>query len=133
MPAIYAIDLIAKRDKRIKMDKSIIKGWNVHYQTLEEVEKEALDKMRKQREDKAKELCKSLGEKEELNIEEQQQLEEAQQLLEEAYNEKTGSYSGNYGKKPVDDELKKQQIQAILTEKTDEFDSALSALQEQNK
>lgn len=41
MPAVYAIDLIAKRDKKMKMDRSIIKGWNVHYQTLEEVEEAA--------------------------------------------------------------------------------------------
>ncbi len=133
MPAVYAVDLIAKRDKRIKMDRSIIKGWNVHYQTLEEVEKEAFDKMRKQREEQAKEICKILAEKEELDIEEQQQLEEAQQLLEEAYNEKTGAYSGNYGKTPVNDDLKKKQIEAILTEKDDKFNSKLSELQEQNR
>ena len=40
MPAIYPIDLIEKRDKKRRMDRSIIKGWNVHYQTLAEVEEE---------------------------------------------------------------------------------------------
>ena len=37
MAAGYSIDLIAKRDRKKKMDSSIVKCWNVHYQTLEEV------------------------------------------------------------------------------------------------
>ena len=50
MPAVYSIDLIAKRDKKIKMDRSIVKGWNVHYQTLEEVEDALRFKKQKQEE-----------------------------------------------------------------------------------
>lgn len=53
MPAIYPIDLIEKRDKKRRMDRSIIKGWNVHYQTLAEVEEEARLKRQKQEEEKA--------------------------------------------------------------------------------
>ena len=48
MAAVYAIDLIAIRDKKRKMDSSIVKGWNVHYQTLEEVEE--LERLKKQKE-----------------------------------------------------------------------------------
>ena len=54
MPAVYAIDLIAKRDKKMKMDRSIIKGWNVHYQTLEEVEEAARAKKREEEEEARK-------------------------------------------------------------------------------
>ncbi len=54
MPAVYGIDLIAKRDKKIKMDRSIVKGWNVHYQTLEEVEEAARKKNQKEEEEARK-------------------------------------------------------------------------------
>ncbi len=54
MPAVYGIDLIAKRDKKIKMDRSIVKGWNVHYQTLEEVEEAARKKKQKEEEEARK-------------------------------------------------------------------------------
>ncbi len=61
MPAVYAIDLIAKRDKKIKMDRSIVKGWNVHYQTLEEVEEAARAKKQKEEEEARKEAEKKRG------------------------------------------------------------------------
>ena len=48
-----------------------------------------------------------------------------------SYNKKTGSYSGLYGKKPVKDADKKQQIDSILYEKPDAYDSALLAIKEQ--
>ena len=54
MPAVYSIDLIAKRDRKIKMDRSIIKGWNVHYQTLKEVEEAARLKKQHQEEEMQK-------------------------------------------------------------------------------
>lgn len=93
MPAVYSIDLIAKRDKKLKMDRSIVKGWNVHYQTLKEAE-------------------------------------EVFENSEAAFNRKTGSYSGHYGKRPVHDEREKKQIHAIL-EKPDAFSAAMSALNQQ--
>ena len=51
MPAVYSIDLIAKRDKKLKMDRSIVKGWNVHYQTLKEAEEAARLKKQRQEEE----------------------------------------------------------------------------------
>ena len=50
----------------------------------------------------------------------------------DAYNAKTGSYSGHYGKKPVQDEGQKQQIDSILNEKPEPFEFAMSALAAQN-
>ncbi len=128
MPAIYPIDLIEKRDKKRRMDRSIIKGWNVHYQTLAEVEEEARLKRQKLEEEKA--LREPPG-----DTEDDSSTDTAESETEEnhaqAYNRKTGSYSGHYGKEPVRDEAVKSQIDAILNEKKDAFGSALSALQEE--
>ncbi len=128
MPAIYPIDLIEKRDKKRRMDRSIIKGWNVHYQTLAEVEEEARLKRQKQEEEKAlREPPGDTGDDSSADTAESETEENHAQ----AYNRKTGSYSGHYGKEPVRDEAVKSQIDAILNEKKEAFGSALSALQEE--
>lgn len=133
MPAIYSIDLIAKRDKKTKMDRSIVKGWNVHYQTLEEVEEEERIKKQQMEEEKAKEIYERLSrEAEDDDDEKNLEIAVAKQFSKDAYNAKTGSYSGHYGQEPVKDEAAKQQIDAILSEKPDAFDSALTALQGQD-
>ena len=131
MPAVYSIDLIAKRDKKLKMDRSIIKGWNVHYQTLQEVEDEAYAKRQKQREEQAKELDEAYQEQDEIDGLGDGGTDEAKEQSEKEFNAKTGSYSGKYGKKAVEDEATKEKINAILTEKSDAFDSTLSALKEE--
>lgn len=131
MPAVYAIDLIAKRDKKIKMDRSIIKGWNVHYQTLEEVEAEARARKQKQDEE-AQKNAERLSEEAGEQSNQRQQTEKKGSQREEGYNAKTGAYSGHYGKQPVQDEGQKQQIHAILNEKPEPFESAMSSLQAQN-
>ncbi len=126
MPAIYPIDLIAKRDQKYKMDHSIIKNWNVHYQTLEEVEEEMRQKRQKSEKEQANEAQESLNG----SAQEGQMLQGEEELLsEDAYNAKTGAYSGNYGNKPIENEEEKQQIHAILTEKPDAFTAAMSAMQ----
>lgn len=131
MPAVYSIDLIAKRDKKLKMDRSIVKGWNVHYQTLQEVEDEAYAKRQKQREEQAKELDEAYREQEEADALDDEKLEESKEQSAKEYNAKTGAYSGKYGKKTVEDEATKEKINAILTEKSNAFDSTLSALKEE--
>ncbi len=122
MAAVYAIDLIAIRDKKRKMDSSIVKGWNVHYQTLEEVEELERLKKQKEREDQQKAAR---------DDEEDEDSDEDHRGDQKSYNKKTGSYSGLYGKKPVKDADKKQQIDSILYEKPDAYDSALLAIKEQ--
>lgn len=131
MPAVYGIDLIAKRDKKIKMDRSIIKGWNVHYQTLEEVEEASRVKKEKEEEEerKIKRQKERMHAEERLHTEDENlYTEDDEEHLKEAYNEKTGAYSGNYGRKPVRDEGQKQQIHAILNEKPEPFEYAMSTL-----
>lgn len=131
MPAVYGIDLIAKRDKKIKMDRSIVKCWNVHYQTLEEVEEETRRKKQKEAEE-ARKNAERLAEEDEEENSSRKQEPAKKSRMEEGYNRKTGAYSGHYGKKPVNDEEQKQQIHAILNEKPEPFESAMSAMQEQS-
>lgn len=132
MPAVYGIDLIAKRDKKLKMDRSIVKGWNVHYQTLEEVEEAARRKKQKQ-EEEVRRQEEAAAEETEEKRKIRQQIEEGKKRLREAYNHKTGAYSGHYGKKPIQNEEQKQQIDAILNEKPEPYESAMSALQAENQ
>lgn len=133
MPAVYGIDLIAKRDKKIKMDRSIVKCWNVHYQTLEEVEAAARAKKQKEEEQAQKNAERDSGEDEEEDGRRHQQAKDKKKQMEEAYNPKTGAYSGHYGKKPVKDEGQKQQIHAILNEKPEPFEAAMSTIQAQGQ
>lgn len=132
MPAVYAIDLIAKRDKKMKMDRSIIKGWNVHYQTLEEVEEAARAKKREEEEEARKNARKHTQDLQDYDPDQNYDENEKELLTKDAYNPKTGSYSGHYGKKPVKDEGQKQQIHAILNEKPEPFEYAMSTLQSQD-
>lgn len=133
MAATYSVDLIAKRDKKLRMDRSIVKGWNVHYQTQEEIEAEEEEKrLKEEQERQAQEIYQRLSEEAEMDEEKlREEIEAARKEAEAAFNAKTGSYSGRYGSKPVENEEEQQQINAILTEKPDAFDSAMSALQEQ--
>lgn len=132
MPAVYGVDLIAKRDRKIKMDRSIVKFWNVHYQTLEEVEEAERLKKQKQ-EEEARKNAERLAAEAEPESEMHTHKEHKKKQTDEAYNRKTGSYSGNYGKKPVHDEDQKQQIQAILNEKPEPFEHAMATLQAQEE
>ena len=129
MPAVYPEDLIAKRDRKDKMFRSVVKRWNVHFQTEEEVEEEAREKRREAEESKAREIYERL-ESEAAQDEQvkQQEIEAAKQNNDMAYNATTGSYSGAYGQTPVESEEAKNQIDAILSEKKDVFGSAMSAL-----
>lgn len=111
------------------MDRSIVKGWNVHYETLQEAEEAARlkaekEKLEKEIEDEGQ---GPLGQQDG----EQEPPGNSIEMSEDSYNSKTGSYSGYYGKKPIQDESKKEQINAILGEKKAAFDAALSELQAQ--
>lgn len=102
-------DLIAERDRREKIQKSIIKRWNVHYMTPDE-----LERMEKQKE--AEEIYARLeAEAAEDEAAKQAEVEDAM-LKASEYNKMTGSYSGSYGKKAVDSVTQKQ-IDQILGEK----------------
>ncbi|MDD6306293.1 MAG: hypothetical protein PUA75_05010 [Clostridiales bacterium] len=89
-------DLIDERNERERISKSIIKYWNVNYVPVQP---------------KAETMPEEAPEKEILEMEEQR--------TEEDFNETTGSYSGAYGRKEVEDEVTKGQIDKILHEKSE--------------
>ncbi len=82
-------DIIDKRNEREQMGRSIIKSWNVNYVP-------APPQPVKPKEEPAP----------------------AEQADAQHYNEKTGSYSGLYGRGEVD-EVDRRQIEAILHEKSE--------------
>ena len=88
-------DLIDERNKREKMQNSIIKWWNVNMVPVEEKK----DELKKQEEKEA------------------------------TFNASTGSYSGEYGTKPVDDEAAKEQIEKILKEKEEALHKSIEITQ----
>ena len=135
-------DLIAERDKKEKMKHSIVKWWNVHYMTPEELsaeqKKEAgTDQMHTSNDictrpmaegelkagstddqmDAAQEILDRLNrEAAEDEARKQQEIDQARLFAEANFNESTGAYSGAYGANGVDGEHKKQ-IDSILAEK----------------
>ncbi len=115
-------DLIAERNKKAEIKKSVIKRWNVNY-----VDQEAL-RQKEEEEEKlreAQEIFERL-EREKAADEAEKQAEikkayldaelDAQKWLDDNYNETTGSFSGMYGQGKVD-EVNKDQIAMILNEK----------------
>ena len=129
-------DLIEIRDRKNSVQSSVIKRWNVHFMTKEEIE--AQQKLQNQQdalEDSAEDLAKAEAEAEELRraqevferlereaaADKEKELEEQRmayaiangELDSSLYNETTGSYSGIYGMKPMDDDTKAQ-LDAIM-------------------
>ena len=102
-------DLIEGRDRKAKIQKSVVKSWNVHYMTLEELEelekqKEAADVYARLEAEAAADEAKF-----------QAEIEVAKRKSED-YNKTTGAYSGEYGKQDVDS-VTQGQIDKILGEK----------------
>ena len=138
-------DLIAERDKKEKMKHSIVKWWNVHYMTPEELTeeqaREAVSVSPSQtlgcsvplhgdaqnihssagvaEMDAAQEIIDRLNrEAAEDEARKQREIEQARRAAEANFNETTGAYSGAYGADGVDG-AHKEQIDAILSEKDD--------------
>lgn len=146
-------DLIEERDRKARMQHSIVKWWNVHYMTPEELtDKQNLDETQdasqtekgadeailqssEQDDDispdeynSAQEILKRLErEAAEDEAVKRQEIEQARIEAEANLNTQTGAYSGAYGAKGADGEYK-EQIDAILAEK----EEALRDLIEQN-
>lgn len=100
-------DRIDERNEREKIAKSIVKFWNVNYiPTPQYEEPPTVPEEPVQSESMAEHELEHEG----------------------AYNITTGSYSGEYGRDEVKDEVTKGQIDKILSEKTD----AIRSLFEQN-
>ena len=116
-------DLIEERDKKDKMKHSIVKWWNVHYMTPEELEEEQEKELTSDVPqmsgdlDAAQEIIDRLNrEAAEDEARKQREIEQARRLAEENFNETTGAYSGAYGSEGID-HRHKEQIDAILAEK----------------
>lgn len=107
-------DLIDERDEREKIQRSIIKRWNVHYVTKEELEAEkAKDDSLKQAEEI---LARLRAEQLEDEARKQAEIEAAKKRSEDSYNATTNAYSGLYGQNEMDS-VTKGQIEQILGEK----------------
>ena len=120
-------DLIAERDKKEKMQHSIIKWWNVHYMTPEELTEEqvkeaapempAADLQAADTLDAAQDIIDRLNrEAAEDEARKQLEIEQARIAAESNFNEATGAYSGSYGAGYVD-KRHREQIDSILAEK----------------
>lgn len=114
-------DLIEERDRKAKIQKSVVKSWNVHYMTLEELEelekqKEAADVYARLEAEAAADEAKF-----------QAEIEVAKRKSED-YNKTTGAYSGEYGKQDVDS-VTQGQIDKILGEK----DAAIRSMIDEEK
>lgn len=103
-------DLIEERDRKEKIQRSIIKRWNVHYMTKEELESKqgSLDEA-------AAIFARLQAEEREDEARKQAEIEAAKRAS-EGYNAITNSYSGAYGQGEVDT-VTKGQIDQILAEK----------------
>lgn len=134
-------DLIQERNEREKMEHSIVKWWNVHYMTPEELraaqqaEKQEQVSVSTQPGQEMNESQQLQTAEEELHsveeileqleheakkdeIRRREEIEQAKIEAESNYNQTTGAYSGVYGQTDVN-EKDDGQIQAILSEKDD--------------
>lgn len=137
----YERDLIAERDRKLKMQKTVVKWWDVKYVTEDEAEEEVKEVLKNDKQEEthvinAAEEYPGLTEEQmnaaqeiidRLNREaaqdeamKQAEIEAARIAAEEGYNPTTGSYSGLYGSGHVDEE-NLEQIGSILGEKEADF------------
>lgn len=150
-------DLIAERDKKEKMKHSIVKWWNVHYMTPEELAAEEAKEtvpasssqtmgvsvplydgvQNVQPSAKADEAAAAQEILDRLNREaaedearKQREIEQARLAAEANFNETTGAYSGSYGTYGADG-VHKEQIDAILAEKDDALRSLIQSTGEE--
>ncbi len=150
-------DLIKERNEREKMERSIVKWWNVHYMTPEELraaqqaqkeepeesagkdappEQPQADEARQLQEAEeelhaAEEILERLQhEAQEDEDRKRQEIEQAKREAESNYNPTTGAYSGTYGAGEVNEE-NDGQIQAILSEKDEALRDLIKKTEEE--
>lgn len=117
-------DLIDERNRREKMKNSVVKWWNVNWVTVEK-KKDEFAGLSAEEKQTAKAILNRLdaeaAEDEAVKAKEVEDELKKQESREAAYNAATGSYSGDYGTKPVDDVAEMDQITKILKEKEESF------------
>lgn len=125
-------DLIDERNKREKMQNSIIKWWNVNMVPVEE-KKDAFAGLSSEEKEAAKQIIARLdaeaAEDEAIKAKEVEAELKKQEEKEATFKASTGSYSGEYGTKPVDDEAAKEQIEKILKEKEEALHKSIEITQ----
>ena len=123
-------DKIDIKNEKERIQRSIIKFWNVHYKSREEIEREEQEEADR----KAREVFERLeaeaaadeAQKEAERMAAFQQAQYTEQVDERAlYNETTGSFSGTYGQNDDVDEVTKGQIERILQEKNEAMRSLI--------
>lgn len=138
----YKRDLIAERDAKQKMARSVVKFWNVNYimpgfEPTPEVsdiasapEEENLTPEEAEKIKQAQEIFERL--EAERKHDEDMKANEIAQLLaaqdQSNYNATTGSYSGAYGQGDISEE-KLGQVNSILSEKKDAVSELIKQLQ----
>lgn len=114
------MDQIDERNFREKVAHSIIKRQNVNYISQAELDRQKEEEARKRAAEIAERLAAddAVGE-----AALQDTIEEVkrQKEREAYYNPTTNSYSGEYGREEVRDEVAKEQIDKILSEKSEEL------------
>lgn len=106
-------DLIDERNRREKLKNSIIKGYNVHYVTQEELARQKEEEEQKRQQEAAERLrLEEAAKKAALELERRREMEQ-RELLEQAKMPP----SSRYGTNETDNPVTKEQINAILAEK----------------
>lgn len=126
-------DLIEERNRRERMQKSIIKWWNVNWVPVQD-EKDEFAKLSEKEKKAAQEIISRLdAEAAADEAIKAKEVEEAlrQQEKDANYNAATGSYSGTYGQQEVEDEEAKSRIENILKEKENSFMQSMEEMKNQ--
>ena len=107
-------DLIDERNRREKLKNSIIKGYNVHYVTQEELARQKEEEERKRQQEAAERLrLEEAAKKVALELERRREMEQ-RELLEQAKMPPSSRYGTT-----------KEQINAILAEKRQKLDKVI--------
>lgn len=141
-------DLIDKRNRKQKLAQSVVKRWNVHYLTEEEIRAQQSVMQEQSRpqeqpqshgaEMPASEILERL--RAEAEAGEAKKKAELERLIEQQeeedarnYNPITGALSGAYGRQKVEDEATREQIDAILGAKKEAFEEQLKKTLDENQ
>ena len=131
-------DSIDKRNEKERIAGSVIKRWNVHYQSQEELRVMEEQKKQDELEEAEKILARLQAEAAADEEKKRREIEDAMRAAAQAptqadYNASTNAYSGAYGKQQVTDEATMDQINQILGEKKRDFEAQLVETLEKNK
>lgn len=114
----FGRDLIAEKNRKEEIKRSVIKRWNVNYidpEALRRQEEEAIamEIFNRLESEKAADEAKKQAEIDQAYLDAE---EATRKWMDDNYNETTGSFSGMYGQGDVDD-VTKDQVAMILSEK----------------